>query len=345
MAGRTTRVPAIWRGWISWEYVLAGGAALPSSAENGAGLAEDAVDLARVAAVPRPQRLGRLRALVDDTSRRRPPWQAADLSVLHALSDPEADTSNASVQRWREGKADVASRGFPAFGADIGDSGPLAVVVARPAGRGCRVLGWAHGGRLYETNRVGRVEATIAVLAIQTAADVASVFRSVYGFAYDPSLHRGAFDATLHRAQAVLADVAFIERNSGDLSLEVRSPFAVSDPRCVRSLEAELLRCLARAGEISARSAAQQAGLGLRSVHYALRQLVDDGILDAEKRGRHVLYRVQDTTFVQPTNRHWVTPADFSRAGSDRGKTLEGRDTPFEHESTWCSSRRAFPDG
>ena len=45
----------------------------------------------------------------------------------------------------------------------------------------------------------------------------------------------------------------------------------------------------------------ERAGAPLRSVQHALKRLVEGGACEAIKRGRVVCYRVEDTTFTEPT--------------------------------------------
>jgi hypothetical protein len=69
--------------------------------------------------------------------------------------------------------------------------------------------------------------------------------------------------------------------------------------------------CCARSpkgGAMSAEHAAQRLGVPLRTVQALLAQLVEEGECHADKNGRRVQYRVEDTTFSEPTQRSAQTP-------------------------------------
>ena len=75
----------------------------------------------------------------------------------------------------------------------------------------------------------------------------------------------------------------------------------VPDPRSGRSLEDRVLRLLSRGGGESAKEAAQQLGVSLRTAQLALKALVEDGALSTRRVGRSTEYQVEDTTFSEPT--------------------------------------------
>lgn len=54
-------------------------------------------------------------------------------------------------------------------------------------------------------------------------------------------------------------------------------------------------------GHASAKEAAEALGTPVRTSQDALRRMVDDGACRAEKRGRKLVYHVEDTTFLEPT--------------------------------------------
>ena len=85
------------------------------------------------------------------------------------------------------------------------------------------------------------------------------------------------------------------------MRLVARTPFSVPDPRCERPMEDTLLRALAERGGGSAKEIAQTLDVPLRSVQLLLKGLVEDGACLSEKDGRRVAYKVEDTTFHEPT--------------------------------------------
>jgi hypothetical protein len=62
-----------------------------------------------------------------------------------------------------------------------------------------------------------------------------------------------------------------------------------------------VLQLVARCGRMSAKDTSQQLGLPLRSAQAALEALVATGACTRERNGRAIEYRVDDTTFQEPT--------------------------------------------
>jgi hypothetical protein len=128
-----------------------------------------------------------------------------------------------------------------------------------------------------------------------------SFWETTYAFPFDPPIHGAALEALVHRLRELLGDFAVLDRRESLFVLEVLRPFAVPDPRCTRSLDDDLLRVLARAGTGSAKDAAASLGVPLRTVQLRLKKLAEEGACSVEKHGRNVAYRVEDTTFHEPT--------------------------------------------
>ena len=101
--------------------------------------------------------------------------------------------------------------------------------------------------------------------------------------------------------RTLLADVAEVVRSEGFITLNVHQPFTVPDPRCSRPLEDRLLETLATSRDATAKGTAAALGVPLRTVQGALKELVAEGACLAERKGRAVAYRVEDTTFASPT--------------------------------------------
>jgi DNA-binding transcriptional ArsR family regulator len=114
-------------------------------------------------------------------------------------------------------------------------------------------------------------------------------------------LHRGTFDTLLHRVRGLVEGSAELIRQDDHYELAVADSFTIVDPRCARPLEDQLLRALAESGGGSAKEIAQSLDIPLRSVQHLLKGLVEDGACLSEKDGRRVAYKVEDTTFQEPT--------------------------------------------
>ena len=75
----------------------------------------------------------------------------------------------------------------------------------------------------------------------------------------------------------------------------------VPDMRCILPTADRVLRALALLGSTSASVAAEQLQMPLRTVQAVLQQLVSEGACTTERDGRHVVYKIEDTTFTQVT--------------------------------------------
>jgi len=62
-----------------------------------------------------------------------------------------------------------------------------------------------------------------------------------------------------------------------------------------------VLRALATLGATSANATADALRMPLRTVQAVLQQLVAEGACSIERDGRHVAYRIEDTTFSEAT--------------------------------------------
>jgi predicted transcriptional regulator len=58
---------------------------------------------------------------------------------------------------------------------------------------------------------------------------------------------------------------------------------------------------LAEQGRLSVRAVAQMLGIPVRTAQHALKALAEEGICEVERRGRELQYRIEDTTFSEPT--------------------------------------------
>jgi DNA-binding transcriptional ArsR family regulator len=296
-----------WRPWIDWEITLASGVA-PEDASGPAFALAQALSCARagdrrgVAAA-----IGELRARTHGFAP-----LVGDVARVCSVIDPAIDPA-ASLAAWCAGVDPFAAPPFGLAGLDghEHDDAGVALVVARPDRAGRRFLRLARAlaerdgatVRLTE-GRVGRAEGLVAALALAGGDGLSEpeLFACVYGFAYAPALHRGAFDVALHRARARLESLGTIERGDGRTRLVVHAPFVVPDPRSVPATAERVLGRLARAGEVGAKELADALGMPLRTVQDSLRVLVEDGACTPKREGRRVLYSIEDTTFQLPTN-------------------------------------------
>jgi DNA-binding transcriptional ArsR family regulator len=286
-----------WQGWIAWEALLAGAeveAPAGSAARSLQALfaARDRASAEEALAKLRPA----IRGFADFEG---------EIDDVVAAIDPDADLSRASA-RVRDFLTGAAAHAPGPLAGPAFRSADSVLVLARPGRPARRVLsGGIDTGALPfvgSPDRAGRTEAAVAVLAFaRSPLSDADFFRAVYGFVYSEPLHRGNLDVLVHRVRAAIDESAALEREAG-LVLSVRRPFVVADPRAERSVDERILRALALRKGTKARDVAGRLGIPLRTVQLALSRLVDDGACEAVKEGRAVEYRVEDTTFTEPTN-------------------------------------------
>jgi hypothetical protein len=296
-----------WRPWIDWEHAMASGAAEGDDAA--AGSLTRAISRARLGdqrgfAETINQGLARMRGLTG---------HVADLDAARIALDPDADAGavEGPLARWRRGLDDEVPRGLLGLttSADPGDAAVL--VLARPGAPAARLLG--PGAPLVEATgaarlpqmqrRQGRTDTALAVLALAGEQGLSDdqLFRAAYGFAFSHSVHGGVLDVLLHRARAHLGAAGEITRSRGVLALSVQTPLLLVDPRCAPPDDDRVLQLVARCGRMSAKDTSQQLGLPLRSAQAALEALVATGACTRERNGRAIEYRVDDTTFQEPT--------------------------------------------
>ncbi|MBX3247549.1 MAG: helix-turn-helix transcriptional regulator [Myxococcales bacterium] len=127
------------------------------------------------------------------------------------------------------------------------------------------------------------------------------MFGRVYGFTDLADLHRGARDVLYHRARKALGDLATLHRKDGRIELRPRAAFCFGDPRCEPDDDVETLRAVAARGVVSVKELAATLGVPDRTAQDVLKRLVEEGALAAEQEGRRKVYRLEDTTFREPT--------------------------------------------
>ncbi len=281
--------PARWQAWIAWEAALAGSF---ESAQVARGAAHDGVLLGAVEEL--------LEGIPSDAELPAP--FAAELRVVRAaLGGGHEEAAGA----WLSGvdpEMPPALQGL-ALRADARGDARVRVVVGPGLEPRRRLALRASETYALTDPPHPRTETLLCVLAQACGHGIGrdDLYQQVYGFTFDAVVHQGSFDVLLHRARAWLGDRGAIVRDDGIFRLEVARAFAIPDPRCERSLDDRLLQVLAQRGGVPAREAAEVLEVPLRTVQTLLKQLVEEGACEPEREGRKIVYRVEDTTFREPT--------------------------------------------
>jgi hypothetical protein len=307
-----------WQPWIAWELVLAGG--LEPSREidldgegrwfAGARAFRDALFAARQGDRPRfDAGVAATRAALDATE----PF-ASDLASAVVAIDPltAPDVADTSIASWIAGfdlRTPPVLRGLSAHvEASSADEATAAFVVAEPGRRARRLVGLGHALAAPDRRidpqrgRPGRVETIIAAIALAPEGiESGDLFRTVYGFEYSAPVHRDLFKQLVYRARGELEPLGAIRKDGERYFLDLTGRLLVPDPRCEQPLEDLVLRFLARQGNGSAKATASTLKISLRKAQQALAQLAEEGAISVDKDGRNVSYRVEDTTFSEPT--------------------------------------------
>ncbi len=158
--------------------------------------------------------------------------------------------------------------------------------------------------RIEQTTRKhGRGEKAAAVLALAgpEGLSLQRFVGVVYGFHYSPDAHDGVLRVLIHRLRKSLGEAADLERSDDRLTLRVREPIWIPDPRTESSIDSRLLRAVAARPGATAKDVAKVLSIPLRTAQAKLTQLAEDGACDAEREGRQLHYSVEDTTFAEPT--------------------------------------------
>ncbi|MGE3636733.1 MAG: helix-turn-helix domain-containing protein, partial [Sandaracinaceae bacterium] len=251
--------------------------------------------------VASPDAFARACAALRDAARNRP-FAEGELGALTAMLDPSvAPTSDARA--WVAGTS--ASPPFGLHGVSVAtDNAPYGVVLAHPGRPARRVLRIAADRLGIEPRGLGkdRIDAAAAtlLLAPDTGLTSTELFEAVYGFTYKPKLHSGSLRVVLHRLRGGDLPIA-IERVDERIAARALEPLAVYDPRCVHSVHDSVLRYIATHPETVAKEIAANLGMPARSTQRALSSLVDEGWCARVGSGPSTAYRVEDTTFSEPT--------------------------------------------
>jgi hypothetical protein len=234
---------------------------------------------------------------------------AADVRAVRAALDPNAEATPV-LERWRCGQGDIVPLGLLGLAASAPEEG-MVLVVARPNRPGARVLDL--GGPLVEAQgatrlaktqrRQGRTDTALAVLALAGPAGLPEeeLFRASYGFAFSRNVHRGVLDVLLHRARAHVGEAGEIVRSGGGVAMTLCRSLLLVDPRCSAHDDNRVLQLVAMRGRMTAKETSLELGMPLRSAQAALEALIATGACIRERSGRTIAYRVDDTTFQEPT--------------------------------------------
>ena len=311
------RAPDSMDGWVNWERLLAGGIGAdaplrlgPSPAARAVWAGRDLMIAAREGVRPAfecaAEQLCQATAGFHD--------MRDEANTLIGLLDFERD-AEAALAPFKAGDADELNHGLFAAGVPSAEAEPAIRIVAaaRPGERGKRIscdgLGLFGPCRLLSADdglrRIhGRTDAGLAVLVLWGELPLAEeeFFRRVYGFAYSRRAHRGVLDVLVLRMRKRVGASGNVMRAEGSLWLELKESIAVSDPRCSPPAAARILSALARQPRATAEAIAARLGITVRGAQMALRELVADGACSTRRRGRHLEYQLEDTTFSEPTD-------------------------------------------
>ena len=318
-------VPSSWYRWVAWEALLAGALPVAAALElddqcDPRGEARTLGELLQAAATGQPERFASAMTMLEQLDIR---WSSQRAEVRDALCalDARADFEQAShaVRGWCAGLTAEPPGSIKGLCTDTDEQrdapSHAAYVLAEPLDgvdgcRGRRIAGL--GAPVVRADvtvsktegRSERTPATLSVFALSGTDGVSrdELFRAVYGFGYRHVAHRGLLKTLLHRVRRAIGDAGTVLDSDDDrFRLLLTRSLLVPDPRSGRSLEDRVLRLLSRGGGESAKEAAQQLGVSLRTAQLALKALVEDGALSTRRVGRSTEYQVEDTTFSEPT--------------------------------------------
>ncbi|MEM9068013.1 MAG: winged helix-turn-helix domain-containing protein [Myxococcota bacterium] len=282
--------PPAWRPLMEWELVLAGGD-LP-----GQELSEPANTWRSLCAA----------TLNGD----RATWVDAQQKLAGAVLPPRLALERDALLGGLEGTLNVAAH--RAVAGALYESalqiGKTPAVWRLSPGAAPR-LQWCVAAPLEDEESVlfdegDRVRTAAAVLAEagDAGAPIETLFRSVYGFDFDQRVHDGIFRVLLHRVREAMGDRAEIEREGPRITLRAGAAIALPEPRSEPPFGDRLLRLIATDPGATAKDLADRSGIPLRGVQRALRLLIDTGACRADRKGRRIVYAVEDTTFSEPTH-------------------------------------------
>jgi hypothetical protein len=302
--------PPSFAAWIAWELVLSGG---PDAVATLALTEPHASLLAMIEAARGGDRAALDRAFAAlNTKLAGLPGFLNDVAIARSALDARAslDADPPELAAFRRGDLDEPPLGILGLAASADDD-DAPVSIACFGARAVRFLSIAAPltgvtARLEASQRKqGRTDIALAVLALAGDEGMREeeLFRRAYGFAFARNVHRGVLDVLLHRARKHLDAHGELARDEGHLTLRLNGPLILVDPRCSPREDDRVLRMVARRGKATAKEASDALGIPLRSAQAALESLLQVGACTRERQGRSVEYRVDDTTFQEPTAR------------------------------------------
>ena len=304
--------------WVAWEMLMSGAADMARAAETSP--PNPSFDAAPGVAHALFELLDAVRNGVWDAfeaaARRGAarleglPVFAADLECARMVCDPWS-AGNDRVNAWRSGASSELPRGLLA----LAGSDPLEAatfVVATPDQPGRRVvrlavpLVQARVGALRLTQvrrQQGTTNIALAVLALAgpEGCAVAAFFAATYGFEFVRHLHQAVLDTLTHRLRNYVTEFGRIERTEQCIAMHLHQAVVLPDPRGRRPVDDRVLQVAAVHGSVTAKLAADQLNVSVRRARTVLDELADEGIFSRAREGRALFYRLDDTTFREPT--------------------------------------------
>jgi len=294
--------------WIDWELVMATGT-MASPREGGA-----AASLRNALVAASVGDAGACARALRDAAAHVAALAGHETDVRAARALLEADDAGAAlhpaVVDFRAGRCDEVPFGLLGLVAEHDDEARV-VVLARPDRPAVRIFSLAAriaevdgAARVRKSQRKhGRVDTALAALALAEAGiSEEALFRAAYGFAFSHNVHAGVLDVLLHRARAQLGDTGEIVRRRGVLAFVPARPLLLADPRCSAPTDDRVLQLVAKHGHATAKDASAALDIPLRSAQAVLESLIASGCCTRERNGRAIEYRVDDTTFHEPTD-------------------------------------------
>jgi len=293
-----------WANWIQWELDCSR-EALPLPDEPAL---SSPASVLRAAASGSRERFDRA---VEECARRAHGFGHAqeDVECLATLLDVYRAAESPRDRLWLEGLLHEVPLGLHGV-ASADESGVVAYVTClggtasrRILSTGANLVALQSGAVIVDPSAQARTDSTIAALLLAGEAgfEEDTLFRDMYGFDYAPNKHRGVRTMLYKRIRERLEGLGELLREEGQVSLRLGQTLIFPDPRCTAPGEHALLRLLARMGKLSAKDAAERLGIPVRTAQHALRQLAEDGACSVARKGRAHEYRIEDTTFCEPT--------------------------------------------
>jgi len=301
-------VPPMWQQWIEWELCFAGAMYPAASSTTTTTIGSLMERLLSAASEGRRLHVEtHLADLVRFTGGAI--LFRADVERLAQALDPARE---ASTHPWCRGGEHQAYLPIEARWGGRPESSLAYVMVSRSvsarrvlrSGLGLLPSATATAAIDSSERRDARAHSLLAVLGLASPQGLTEpeAFGSLYGFPYVREKHDGAFRVVIHRARELLADRGDLRRHAGMLELRVRDTLLVPDPRCTRSLDEMILHQLGASVEPrTSQEVAQKLGVSARAVQLGLRRLQEDGVCQPAQHGPRNAYRVEDTTFLEPT--------------------------------------------